>query len=679
MKAHSPVWGVLAALAVIAGTAPGCAAEEKAVFSADFEVEEPASPPAGWVMWGADRYKNPANYTRDTTNPHAGKGCFRIHHPAGTAGYVVSDPQHAVRPRQGMRYTVSFWARTDKPEPSSFGLTAYESIAPYKDAPSPGSSSIEVGMEWKQYTFTFDEGWDFFSERSRYLLLTLHATRDEKAEKTLWLDDVSVAESESPRKDRLVDESALKYEPVQHRLRPGETLQFSVDAKKRLRRATRDAGGVSFHRVVGWSGLPYKKAGEYTLKPELEEAIREMRLPMTRFYGVGDEAFGLEGGLDRVAEICRRVGVAPEHTVVELETQGATTKIAPEVWARGARYALQKGCNFRFWEVANEPYSGMWGSGGAFPTSDAYADHVKAVSAAIRAVQPGAQIGIGIHPDNQKWGNYVLKRAAGSYDFVAGHFYAFGDIHRRKFEASVLTENYRRLDRIARLNALLRAYNPGREVYQYDTEWGMHAGGRNGERADYVDRNANIIGTLHRAVRLIYYAREEILRGASSWQMLSGTGGQGFGILSQQAPEKRFLLYWLYYYFNRHVGAWALDLEGTAPYYAPAQGDDPAAKPGEFAGPLTPALATLSEDGKTLFLVCVNASWERPAPCRVQLRNFRPAGATGVVLSHGDLDGKPLLERKEDAVADLPVTVAGQEITCTLPPHSAVFVTIAGK
>jgi hypothetical protein len=34
-----------------------------------------------------------------------------------------------------------------------------------------------------------------------------------------------------------------------------------------------------------------------------------------------------------------------------------------------------------------------------------------------------------------------------------------------------------------------------------------------GKEADYEDRNANIIGTIHRAVRLIHYARADIMRG----------------------------------------------------------------------------------------------------------------------------------------------------------------------
>jgi hypothetical protein len=267
----------------------------------------------------------------------------------------------------------------------------------------------------------------------------------------------------------------------------------------------------------------------------------------------------------------------------------------------------------------------------------------------------------------------VLKQAAGSYDFVVGHYYVFPQAHRARFEDIALSENFVVLDRILHINALIRAYNPGRDVYQYDTEWGLHSFGPNGERADNVDRNANIFGTLHRAVRLIYYVREGMLRGACGWQMLSHPSGQGFGILSQDAPDKQYMLYWLYYYFNRHVGEWVLDVQGSAPYYTATPGTYPEG----ITGPITPAVATVSEDGATVYLIIANGSWERAVPCRTTFRSFEPATAAAVLLSHSDPDGKPLLERKEDAVSELPLTLAGPLLTCTIPPHSVVFVRVS--
>lgn len=646
------------------------------VYNGDFEQVSDASPPPGWAMWGAQVFKVPANYTRDTSNPHSGQACFRIYHPANSGGYIVSAPEYAIRPKRGMKYEISFWARADKPGTSLFYLTGYETINPFRDAPSAGRWGINVSPEWRQFRFEVHEGWDFFADRTRYVLLTFNAASDRAQERTLWVDDVEVTEQPSEREGRLVDEQALTYEPLQHRLREGPEVAFTVDPRNVLRPASRAVGGVSFHRVCGWTGQPFNKEGVYTLAPELETAIRDMRLPMTRFYAVGDEPFGVEAALDKLAYLLARVGIPEEMTVVELETQGATSKLAPETWAQAVRHAKERGYRFRYWEVANEPYLGR--DAPAFPTPDDYIGHVRAVSAAIRGVDPQAQVGVAISHDTA-WGNYVLKRAAGAYNFVVAHYYAVSNVHKRKFEAAVLTENYRTLDRILRTNALLRAYNPEGDVYQLDTEWGMHSSGPNGERADYVDRNANIFGTIHRAVRLIYYAREGMLRGASSWQMLSKLSGLGFGVLSQEAPDKRCMIYWLYYYFNRHVGDAVLAMDGTAPYYTPAEGDDPQTRPGEYPGPMTPVLVTADKEAKTLYLVAANGSWDRAVPCRMTVRNFQLASVEGVVLSHDDPDGSPLIERKEDFVRPLPLALDGDSLRCELPPHSSVFVTLHGS
>ncbi|MCL5279320.1 MAG: hypothetical protein M1376_05390 [Planctomycetes bacterium] len=647
------------------------AREGTVIWADDFETPSTQSPPTNWAMWGAQRDKGPANYTRDATQHHEGQACFRIHHPAKTQGYIVSAPGRAIRPQRGMIYTVSFWARGERASKALLQWIAYRSIDPFVDAPAPGSLPCTVDREWRSYTYSVREGLDFFADESQFLLLAFHATSTAVEEQTLWIDDVRVTERAAPDPVSLLNPMTIPHAALEHRLRPGERLEFTVNAASRLRRATADVGGVSFHRVCGWTGQPYNRKGVYTLRPELEEAIRELRLPMTRFYGVGDEPFGVEAAIDKVAEMCGRVGVPQDHCVLEFEEQGAARKLPPETWTQGVSYSLRQGYRFHHWEIANEPYSALWGRGGAFPTAETFITHFKAVTDAIRQVDRQAQIGMDIDTENVRWGNYVLQQLAGCYDFVAAHFYCGANVHRLSFEDIVLSENYRMLDRALRLNALLRAYNGDRPIYQYDTEWGMICSTADGKDADYEDRNANIIGTVHRAVRMIYYARDGLVRGAGGWQMLSRRNAQGFGILSQDAPDQRFLLYWLYYYFNRHMGPWVLPMDGTAPYHQPRQ------EAREFAGPLTPVLATLSEDGRQMYLAIVNGSWTKSVSCRVKLRNFRAARARGIVISSDNLDGKPLLERKEEAVFDFPVTTTPEELTCTLGPHAIVFVTLS--
>jgi hypothetical protein len=131
---------------------------ETVVFRADFEAATSAAPPPGWSMWGAQKYKDPANFTRDAQQPHGGAASFRIHHPTHTEGYVVSAPEAAIHPQPGKMVTASFWARSDRAGEAVFGWTAYRQVKPFVDAPSPGFSPLAVERQWKQLRFVLHEG-----------------------------------------------------------------------------------------------------------------------------------------------------------------------------------------------------------------------------------------------------------------------------------------------------------------------------------------------------------------------------------------------------------------------------------------------------------------------------------------------------------------------------------------
>jgi len=457
-------------------------------------------------------------------------------------------------------------------------------------------------------------------------------------------------------------------------------LNVSVATRQRVRPANRLVGGVAMLSLGRWTGYPYAKTGEYVLTPRMEAELRELKLPLTRFYGVVEQepCATPEEAMDKIAFFLDRARIPQQTTMIELEDYFANTTLSPETWARTVRHCLAQGYRFRHWEVGNEVYmGGAWGStksGQAFVTPDDYVRHVQAVSAAIRAVQPDALLGLSIAPEHAKWGNYVLAAARGSYDFVCPHWYGGGNLDQ--FEEIVLGENMAKLNAARRLSALLRAYNPDREVFQYDSEWGLHAMPADGRAADYEPRNANIVGTLYRAVRLLYYAREDVVRGATSWKSYSGTGEPGFGVLFHDAPERRSMLFWLYYHFNRNVRDWVLALEGTAPFFTPTR-----MKTGHEAMPAVPAtplMVTASEDGRELSIMAVNASWTNATAAALALRDFEVHQASGVVLSHGDRNAHPLLEREEDFVSPLAVTTAGGTLRFTLPPHSVVFLNVQG-
>jgi hypothetical protein len=58
------------------------------------------------------------------------------------------------------------------------------------------------------------------------------------------------------------------------------------------------------------------------------------------------------------------------------------------------------------------------------------------------------------------------------------------------------------------------------------------------------------------------------------------------------------------------------------------------------------------------------------------LQNFAVGRAAGVLLTNDNLDGAPLLAHKEDAVISFPVAQEASDVTCTLPAHSVVFLTL---
>lgn len=633
----------------------------------NFDDASDSRPPKGWTMWGDQKFKNPANYTIDTINSHSGAGCFRLHQPAGTAGYVNMEPSAALHPQIGMMYDISFWARREGSGSSILSVEGYESAETLNGYRNVAERSFYVGKDWSRVTLTLYEGWDFFVGRENILMLALKPKNGTSGEDvTLWVDEFTVTERPSDRPGRMIDPATVKAEPLNHRLRSGDALRVTVDANQRLRLIDKEVGGVSFHRVSGWMGLPFDQKGNYSLPQEQEDAIRELHLPMTRFYAVGDETYSLEESIDKAAAVCRKVGIPLETVALEFEIQDASKTLPPEVWARGVKHSVERGYGFQHWEVSNEPYS--FGTP-AFPEKDSYLKHFIAVSKAIRAVQPDAKIGMALTGNDS-----AIQLAAGHYDFLVKHHYVFHPpTQTASFEALVLGSNYDKLNEIQHLNAVMRASNSDREVFQYDTEWGMHAEGDHGP--GHNNRNGNVIGTLHRAVRLLHYAREGMLKGASSWEMFSPAPKEGytFGFIPKDAPGQYYMFYWLYYYFNRHVGEWALQMDGTAPWYTPEKG---VFTQRDASGPLTPMLASLSSSGDKLFIVVVNGSWQRLVPCTINLKNFAAESVSGVYLSDDDRDASPLVKRREDFVKPLSPEIQDRVLRCTLPPHSAVFITL---
>ena len=128
-----------------------------------------------------------------------GRVSVSIIRPARPATWFLP-PNAAIRPKPGMMYSVSFWARTDRPGEAMFGWDAYRQIRPFVEAPRRACSHCRSERQWKEFRFVLHEGWDFFADECRYLMLLFKAAGRAEEERTLWIDDVVVTERPSPRK-----------------------------------------------------------------------------------------------------------------------------------------------------------------------------------------------------------------------------------------------------------------------------------------------------------------------------------------------------------------------------------------------------------------------------------------------------------------------------------------------
>ena len=652
-------------------------ANENLVFNGDFESSElsPVKIPAPWLMWGAGE-KQPENFTYDKKNPYAGKQSFRIYHPADQDTYIIYQRERAFKIEKNIVYRVSFWARTDLPGVSYFRLQKLKNIDPVENSAAKAKANIfTCDHDWKKIEFFLKEGLDFTTTSEQYIAPSFIATY-EKIEKTLWIDDLIIS-----REGLLKDEDAVqKFDSekpylTQHMLEKGDTLNFTVDTLKTPGPANNKIAGVSFHLLTsGPSRIPYGENGAYNLPAELEKAIADLHLPMTRIYALNAAKYeqplqyDLTGGIDRFNELLEKCGIPRESAILEFEIQKNVPLAGPDKWARGVRHSIDKGYKFHFWEVGNEPY--VIDSRASFPSADDYIAYFIEISKTIRKNDPQAKVGIAINYQDQKpeWREYVLQKAAGYYDFVAPHHYNFGKVYEKSFSDIVLAENFHQLDLILKINAMIQKYNPGRTVYQYDSEWGLHSHPEPGKNL----RNGNIYGTLHRIVRMIYCAQGGFLEGAASWVMFGRKPeDMGFGLLPEYDISKRTMLYWTYYYINRHICDDLVTLHGTTPYY-----EGEAEDLSRYSGPLAPALVTISKDKKTLCIAIANGSWDKDIPCVINLPDFAVRETTAVLLSSSDPDAHPVLDKNEDFIRQVNLKPENGRINFTMPRHAALFITL---
>jgi len=634
-----------------------------------FEEPADANQAAGWCAWGGDNVIG--QFQRVTVGAHSGQACMKL---LPTRQYLINGrDDNWLRPQPGVNYRLRFWMRSDLPHPMCFWVGQYKSLAPnFEYAGQILSATLDAGRQWREYSARLPAS----SITAPILYLCFQPVMPGDLDKltgnpqaTLYLDDVSFTPLPADENE-LQGDGPEAVNGATHIAASPEALS-EVDPQ-RTRPANRKVLGIAFHRVNGGDGGVYSPmylAGDAEPLPVVVANMRPLHLPSTRVYAVGVEPWPVEETLERLKHFCDLIGVATSTVVVELEDQSAKTILEPEVWGRAVGYSRRKKLGFRLWEITNEPYASAWDKTAYFKIASQYAQHVIVCSKAIRAADPAACVGLSICSTEPGWGEALMRQAVGFYDFACPHYYAgqtgFGP---DMYYESALTTCWVTFDWTRRDLAALRAANGGKRVPLEVTEWAGVGDLKSGVGTDANPSGTNIIGAIHRAIRQVWYLREDLVEGAMQWQSHAPTPSDpGFSFFFwRDFVGARTLVWYLSELLSRHAGDTVLADRVAGPML----------EIGFERLPVVHSVCTRDTKTGTLHWVLVNAARQQAVPCTLSVRG-RPLSATGMMTTLSqDLTASPVVADAASVETQAVVSFQGGKARVLLPAHSISFVEV---
>lgn len=342
-------------------------------------------------------------------------------------------------------------------------------------------------------------------------------------------------------------------------------------------------------------------------------------------------------GTDEFMDLCRHVGSEPILTInmgnadaaeaarwVEYCNGSADTPMGKLRAANGHPEPY----NVRTWFVGNEQF-GNWQVG----TCDAetYARRYVAYAAAMLAVDPDLDlIAVGAPTDLYgHWNELVLKTAPGHIKKLSVHYYS---IRTEKWDTPPPADQlywpkvasaHEVCEMLDDTYAIMRAHSDPTPPIIFD-EWNTYVAGKAPDFfEDYGMADAIYTGALMNAC----LQRADWIKMSASFNLLNVMGN--LRVTPTQVWKTPTAL--VLELFTKHRGTQSVGCTATSGTAAtPAAGNLPAYD----AIPLLDAAATLSEDGRTLFLSAVNRDPEKAA--EIDLMGLTRAGDARMHLVQGD-------------------------------------------
>ncbi len=413
------------------------------------------------------------------------------------------------------------------------------------------------------------------------------------------------------------------------------------------------------------------------MRRDVLDAIRDIKPPIVRWPGgnfvsgydwrdgIGDpdkrpprwdRAWGAwewnDFGTDEFMRFCEYVGAEPY--ICTNAGEGYEHEAAE--WMR---YCKEKGYKVRYWGIGNEMY-GRWQLGHLDATK--YALKAILFAQAMRKVLPNARL-VAVGVDGRGWGNWnaiVTKIAGAHFELIAPHYYQGynpNDDPRQIY--TVIAGSPVHIERMLRetFEIVERNKPKGKRITLAFDEWNVwepHQTVENGLESFYALRDAvfaaGVFHALHRCSDFVEMA------------CLAQTVNVLGAIRTNQTQVVKSPIYWAFWMYVRATGKWRVACEAETPVGTMPVG-------GEV--PVLDASATLSEDGKTLFVSLVNRHPESSVTVQLDLGDFRPkAPVLARSLQSENFADANTFEHPNKVVPREEVLLVEEACRLTLLPHS---------
>ncbi len=501
----------------------------------------------------------------------------------------------------------------------------------------------------------------------------------------------------------------------------GAEVRIAVQAGAVERRLDPDLFCMHIEWVENGLGLLDPARG--ALRAPVVDKLRALRVPLFRFpggihadyydwrqgvgpqgkRGKGENAFTRREephrfGTPELAALLRATGARA------LITANAGTG-TPELAGSWARHLAGEGVPAPLWEVGNELYlSGPTTDGPngrrIYRAGEKYARDFPAYRDAIRKAIPDAKVGAILHLDsgayafapkeNREWSERMLRALDVPADFFAVHN-AYAPViidggnpfkteagRRAAYRTLYAASEQTREDLALVARRLARAGPQRAGVPLAVTEYGPLFGVSNqkGLTNVYVDQSRTLAAAIYVASLLDVFVGEPRVMAACYTNPIH----RWYGSLLTDTPEGLVVTptYHLFSLYRERFHRGLLKTEVTAPAFDAAQLGVVKAQRGVAS---VTAKASRSDDGRTLGIMIVNRSVDRPFDAALALEGFAAAKADCRVLtapSPATVNGKPLTDTTEaGAVAPRAVPcTAAPTMSLRLPPSSVTSVVL---